>query len=141
VNVAFWAPEDGPDEASLRAAANAFIDTVDGLAFALDGVPLGSPFAHREESPPGGFTLMFGDLLAEIGYAAMDRLAVTDGYWVMLEPLSRGLHTIAWLGSSTDFGFATSVIARVRVPEPGTSALLALGMAGYAATGRRRVRR
>lgn len=97
VNGAFWAPEDGAIEAEVRAAVKGFVDTTDTLAASLDGQPLSELFRYRAQSPTGGFTLGIpaSSFLAEVGYAPGDRTpAVSDGYWLMLAPLSVGKHTL-----------------------------------------------
>ncbi len=120
INYVFWAPEDGADEAAIRDIAKANVDSVDSLFFSLDGNPLANPFSYREASPAGGFTLKFAPLLAEIGLSNMDRLAVADGYWVMLEPLSYGTHQLHF-GARQPGQFETDVTVEINaVPEPTT---------------------
>ncbi len=97
VNYVFWVPEDGPDEATVRALANAGIDETSVLECSVDGVPLGNLSAYRAESPPGGFVLHIppGSVLTDFGYDPGDRYpAVSDGYWLMLPPLPVGEHVI-----------------------------------------------
>ena len=83
-------PFDDPTEAGARAVANVFIDHVTALSCTVDGVPLGNLFAYRAESPT--FPVTVGD----IGWypAGSYDIAMTDGYWLMLAPLSVGQHTI-----------------------------------------------
>lgn len=98
-NWLFWVPEDGPDEATIRAMANAGVDDAAVLECKVDGVPLINPWAYRAESPPGGFVLHVppGSVLTDFGYDPGDRYpAVTDGYWLMLTPLPPGEHVIWW---------------------------------------------
>ena len=124
VNYVYWAPEDGPDEAAIRQRASDDVDTVVSPYFELDGNLLANPETYREASPAGGFTLSFAPLLADIGLSNMDRLAVADGYWVMLEPLSKGPHTLRF-GGIQPGQFETNVVANIQsVPEPGTLSLL-----------------
>lgn len=124
INYVFWAPEDGADEAEVRALAASNVDTVVSPYFELDGNVLANPESHREATPSGGFTLNFAPLLDEIGLSPMDRLAVADGYWVMLEPLSRGTHTLRF-GGIQPGQFETNVVANITaVPEPGTGTIL-----------------
>ena len=127
VNYVFWAPEDGVDENALRTLASDNVNSIDQLSFELDGQQLLNPFSHREASPPGGFTLRFAPLLAEIGLSPMDRLAVSDGYWVMLEPLAAGQHEIRF--SARQPGqFETDMTLQITaVPEPTTCLIFALG--------------
>jgi hypothetical protein len=139
-NVVLWAPDDGPDEAAIRAGVNAIADTFTSLFFELDGVSLADPFAHREESP--AFTLFDGQLLADLGIPPGDRFpAVSDGYWVMLSPLSPGQHTLRFGGGDgVSFAVDTTAIINVQeVPEPSSLTIFAaLGAIGWFAARRRK---
>ncbi len=124
INYVFWAPEDGADEAAIRTIAKTNVDSADSLFFSLDGNSLANPFSYREASPAGGFTLKFAPLLAEIGLSNMDRLAVADGYWVMLEPLSYGTHQLQF-GARQPGQFETDVTVEIKaVPEPTTASIV-----------------
>jgi len=75
---------------------------VETLEVSIDGVPLNDPWSYRASSPEGGFVFMIeeGSILTAYGYDAGDRYpAIVDGYWIMLPPLSVGLHTIQWSSS------------------------------------------
>ncbi len=120
----FWAPEDGADEAAIRALAASNVDAIESPYFELDGVLLADPKSYREASPPGGFTLSDSPLLRQLGLPAMDRLAVADGYWAMLEPLTAGEHTIRFGGMQPGQPDTDGVLHITAVPEPGTFALL-----------------
>ncbi len=136
VNYVFWAPEDGADEAAIRQIAKLNVDTINALTFEFDGAPLANPFNHREASPAGGFQLNFGALLGDIGLSDMTRLAVSDGYWVMLEPLSAGNHTIR-TSANQPGQFTTDLTLNITaVPEPSTFALV---VGGFAVCALRRV--
>lgn len=124
-NYVFWAPEDGADEAAIRAVAKSNVDSVNGLFFQLDGVTLANPLPHREASPAGGFTLKFAPLLNEIGLSPMDRLAVADGYWVMIEPLTAGAHQIR-VSANQPGQFTTNITLNITaVPEPSSMVIVA----------------
>jgi hypothetical protein len=59
--------------------------------------------------------------------------AITDGYWVAVEGLTPGPHTLEFGGKFPDINFALDVTDTVNVPEPGTLGLLLLGaVAAYA---------
>jgi hypothetical protein len=98
INILFWTPEDGATEDDIRDLANAAIDPTSVLEATIDGKPLQDLFDYRAESPPGGFALDFGPLLADLGYTGPDPRdpAVADGYWLLLAPLSAGGHTITF---------------------------------------------
>ncbi len=140
VNYVFWAPEDGADEAAIRAVAASNVDSVTNPYFEIDGVSLPNPLDYREASPAGGFTLFDSPLLQQIGLPAMDRLAVADGYWVMLEPLSVGTHTLRF-GGAQPGQFENNVVAHITVtpvPEPGSLLITGIGMLALVVSRRQR---
>ncbi|MBR9910448.1 MAG: hypothetical protein GYB33_08880 [Gammaproteobacteria bacterium] len=95
-NSLWWAPEDGEDAVALRVLANDQVDPVSVLEITINGVAIEDPFAYRAQSLPGGFDLDFGPLLADLGIAPEPdpRIAVADGYWILLAPLKKGVHEI-----------------------------------------------
>lgn len=101
----FWAPEDGETEEELRARVNASMDGATTLECTVDGVPLENLFDYRAETP--AFTIP-DDLLIDFGLPPGDRLAVGDGYWILLAPLSRGEHEIHFYMEITEGEFAGS---------------------------------
>jgi len=107
-----WAtqdPENEPEEL-LRELANASIDQVFFLECTVDGVPLENLWAYRAESPAFGWVSpTYGEY----------PLAVTDGYWIMLAPLSTGEHEIYFAGASE--GFALDVTYTLTVGPSGPS--------------------
>jgi len=127
-------------EASLRALA-APTNIADFQA-SLDGTSIKSQ-ATRQKSP--AFTLE-SPLLPDLGLcypaacpSTYTGLAVSDGYWLTLAPLSRGAHTIKFGATFTD-GSSLDITAYVNaVPEPGTYALMlgGLGLFGWWASRRK----
>jgi hypothetical protein len=115
VNAAWWAPEDlelaamvaeflglDPDyltdEELLRLLANFSVSGVTELSLAVDGVEMRNLLRYRAESP--AFLIEDADLLEDFGYDPLEsRLAVADGYWIMLAPLPPGEHTIHFKGA------------------------------------------
>ena len=96
-NGLFFAPEDGADVDAVRRGVNVQMDAITELELRVDGVVIADPFAYRASSPPGGFALDFGPLLADFGLSTQPDPrdpAVADGYWILLEPLSTGRHEI-----------------------------------------------
>jgi len=78
-------------EVVLRAAAAASMDSVT-LEGSIDGVPLLDLSDYRVQSPVFSVTVPEGNLVGIPSgtYTPM----VSDGYWLMLAPLSRGAHDI-----------------------------------------------
>ena len=105
----FWAPEDGKNPPALRAIAREAMDGVTTLEGTLDGVPLADVlgvtdlYALRVESP--AFVIP-DTLLIDFGLDPGRRLAVSDGFWVYLEDLNVGEHTIWFKMEITSGPFA-----------------------------------
>jgi hypothetical protein len=105
---------------TLRAAAAASMDPVT-IETSIDGVPLRHLTEHRVQSPVFSVTLPEGNIPEFLGvnapsgtYAPM----VSDGYWLMLAPLSAGAHTIQVQGIITGGvfeGFASNVTYHLTV--------------------------
>jgi hypothetical protein len=106
-------PALGQPFGGLMEQANSFINGVTGLVAELDGVPLE---IVRVQSPPGGFGVrvsehnaLFGELGPFFGpFGTVSLHAVVDGYWVLLPPLSPGIHTLTFGACSQDFGCQTN---------------------------------
>ena len=92
----------------------------------IDGVSVPDPYAHRETTPPGQ-TFEF-DVVANNPFrlpAGHSDIAITDGYWLMLPPLSPGQHTIHY-GGKIDTRYTNDVTATITVvPEPAAVGLAA----------------
>lgn len=88
----------------------------------IDGKEVNDLFAFRAQSQPGGFTLRVPDssLLTDFGFSAGDRYpAVADGYFLLLEPLKPGKHTLTVIttdsqGSQTGANYTLIVPKRSR---------------------------
>ena len=88
---------------ALRAAAAASMDPVT-IEASIDGVPVPQLRDFRVQSPVFSVTLPEGNVVAVPSgtYAPM----VSDGYWLMLAPLSAGAHTIHFKNEITGGPFA-----------------------------------
>jgi hypothetical protein len=87
----------------LRAAAAASMDPVT-IEASIDGVPVRNVRDYRVQSPVFSVTLPEGNVVDVPSgtYAPM----VSDGYWLMLAPLSAGAHIIHFKNSITGGPFA-----------------------------------
>jgi hypothetical protein len=113
----------------VRQAAKDQADLIDALHATINGVDVPDLFGHREVSPDFQFTAVAGNA---IGVPAGDSgIAVADGYFLMLTPLSLGEQLeIRFGGGLSTVGFSVDAISRITaVPEPSTSTLIAFGAA------------
>jgi hypothetical protein len=88
-------------EAELRACAKADQDTVIGKEITVDGINIGSLDSYRFQSPLFDITYPANNIA---GVAPQTVKAVSDGFWILLDPLSPGSHEIhfkAALGDPT----------------------------------------
>ncbi|MEJ7605383.1 MAG: hypothetical protein WKF37_03755 [Bryobacteraceae bacterium] len=84
--------------ADMRARLATFVGNTTELHASIDGVNIPNLFSHREVSPVFDITLGPDNI-----FAAPPRVytpSVSDGYWLMLEPLPSGNHTIRFGGTS-----------------------------------------
>ena len=116
----------------LKAGAKANIDQTTDLGATVDGVPVtqlrytegglvGNLFNHREQTnKPFSYTLPGNntDIASFFGDPRFTGVtikpAVSDGYWLMLEPLGKGWHTVTF-SSATSFGFSLNVVYHIHV--------------------------
>lgn len=115
--------------AEVRQAAKDQADLIDALHATINGVDVPDLFGHREVSPDFQFTAVAGNA---IGVPAGDSgIAVADGYWLMLTPLSLGEQLeIRFGGGLSTVGFSVDAISHITaVPEPSTFTLIAFGAA------------
>jgi hypothetical protein len=93
------APFNCTDEASCRKCVTKIVDGIDprSLSMSVDGAPaLHGVQAFRVLSPFFDFTVPSQNIL---GVPAGSGMSVSDGYWIMLKPLSPGHHTIHFTGA------------------------------------------
>jgi hypothetical protein len=100
---------NGNTEADLRACASSQMDAVTTLQASVDGVVLTDLQTFRAQSPLYQFTAIDGN---PFGIPAGTTDSVADGFWIMLHPLSPGVHTISFAGAlnlPSGGSFSTSV--------------------------------
>lgn len=99
------AEDNGSTDADLRACAAAFADTFTNVHVVVDGRALPGLNAFRFASPLYQFSPVAGNVFGI--RAAMRSPSVADGYWVMLDKLKKGTHTVSFGGAAPRFGFTT----------------------------------
>ncbi|MEN8131171.1 MAG: hypothetical protein ABFS45_13465 [Pseudomonadota bacterium] len=82
------------------------------LVVIVDGKRLDDLDQYRQQSAAYTFTLPEDDILGEDETAG---ISVSDGYWVMLKPLSPGEHTIYFYGAPLDAGWWQEVTYTITV--------------------------
>jgi hypothetical protein len=97
-------------EAELRSCATADQDKVNSLQLIIDNIPLSNVSKYRVASSLFNFTLPENNVL---GLDPQTTQAISDGYWIILEPLTKGNHTIVSTGAAIDptgvYSFASDV--------------------------------
>jgi hypothetical protein len=106
-------PFHGDNEAELRECANGHIDQTSGLVATIDGVPVGDLDAYRGDSPLFEFTLPENNVLGAPGGTTTQ--AVDAGVYLLLAPLSPGLHTIHVEATFDEFGASINTTFHVTV--------------------------
>ena len=96
---------------TLRAGAAAAVDNPDALEVTIDGVPLGNLDDYRVQSPVFSVTGPAGGLIPPGTFSPM----VSDGYWILLTPLSTGEHTIHFRGVPDGAAFVVDVTYHLTV--------------------------
>lgn len=106
-------PADCPEECetALRAIAFELTDPAENMSCTVDDVPcVYSHLSVRTQSPAFVLSGPEGGLLEDFGFEPGDRpVAITDGFWVILPPLSGGEHEIHFHSENPDFEFVLDV--------------------------------
>lgn len=87
-------------ESDLRKCAKDDQDKAPNLQATVDGVAIPDLKSYRVQSPLFNMTLPNDNVM---GYPPGTTQAVSDGYWIILEPLPPGKHQIHFSGSLVDF--------------------------------------
>jgi hypothetical protein len=85
-------------EEFLAEGAAAIIDAVTELEGVVDGHRLNDPFSYRATSPLFTFTADPSLVDLDPCVTGTPQVGISDGYWLMLNPLPPGQHTISFRG-------------------------------------------
>jgi hypothetical protein len=120
VNTIAFNPTANDTLLTLRGSAADFIDTVEYLKCTIDGIEVSNLSSFRVRSP--SFTV----IAPSRGVVPPGKLAapgkgdpiVSDGYWLLVEPLSAGEHVIRFEANNGEGGFALDVTYHLTVAGP-----------------------
>ncbi|MBV9179570.1 MAG: hypothetical protein JO327_12115 [Nitrososphaeraceae archaeon] len=93
-------------ESALRSCATGFIDHTTTLQTSVDGINLNNLKQYRIQSPLFNFIFPKDNIY---GVAPGPTQAVSDGYWILLQPLSPGKHNIHFNGAVVDFTTTSTI--------------------------------
>ena len=96
---------NGSTDAELRACASALADEFTNVHVVIDGRALSGLSAFRFASPLYLFSPVADNVFGIP--AAVNSPSVADGYWVMVDKLKKGTHTVSFGGEAPAFGFVT----------------------------------
>jgi hypothetical protein len=124
VNIICAVPEDGLTPEKISDVCSSIIDTVDpkSLSLTIDGKNVDN-LKNFRASEFFSFTGATHGLFEKTGcepalqpcYADFHPTAFSDGYWVMLTPLSLGPHTIHFQGTISFFNYTVDVTYHLKV--------------------------
>ena len=103
-------------EGELRSCAKSDQDQVNSLKLIVDGVSLSNVSKYRVASPLFNLTLPENN---NLGLDPQVTQAVSDGYWIILEPLPKGNHTITSSGAIIEptgvYSFVSDVTWKINI--------------------------
>lgn len=110
------APFYGATAADRLTCAQALMALVDtsSLKVTLDGVAINHPERYLFASPDYRFTIPATDNVLGVTNATTGS-STSDGYWLLLRPLSKGKHTLHWEAAIPSFSFTQDVTYNLRV--------------------------
>jgi hypothetical protein len=111
-------PEDCTDEVSCRAGVGANMDALTSWTCTVDGTPcVWFTQVVRAQSDARPFNIPAGSSFTAFGYApGVRQISVSDGTWVMLDPLPRGTHEVRFT-ATTSGGFSLDVTYHLTVGD------------------------
>lgn len=149
--VTYWQDTPAQTEAVMRGLASDIIGNVSSMSITVNGAPALLPAGYasltalRQSSPLHNLTVIPDNIG---GWPAGVFPAIDDGWLIAMQGLPLGNHQVKWTFNSSptgpyagQFTIAQDITFNVTsVPEPGTWAMMSLGMAavGFGALRRRR---
>ncbi|WP_207003330.1 hypothetical protein [Trinickia mobilis] len=110
------------DDATCRACAKSLADQIDptSLKASVDEMPVNDLTIFRVQSPLFHFSIPANNWFSAEGLIAPagTGIAVSDGYWLMIKPLSPGQHKIHVEGAIPSFSFSEKVNFFITVRQP-----------------------
>lgn len=107
------APWHGDTAAELTTCVEGQIDLTSGIMLEVDGKPVTNLEQYRVTSPLFEFTVPADNVLGVAGPAS--GIAVSNGYYIMLAPLSKGEHTLHFGGTFDAFGSTLNITYHITV--------------------------
>jgi hypothetical protein len=101
------AENNGSTDAELRPCAAELADEFTNVRVSIDGTALTGLDSFRFASPLFRFSPVAGNVFDPFPPAAVNSPSVADGYWVMIDKLKKGTHTVSFGGDAPAFGFTT----------------------------------
>lgn len=105
-------------ESDLRTCAKEDQDLVTRVEATVDGVPIANLQQYRLQSPLFGLNLTANN---PAGLPAWKTEAISDGWWIIMKPLSPGNHEVRFEGvlldvtSTSTTNFATDITYHLKV--------------------------
>ncbi len=118
LNAIGWTSDGGcTDELSCRTYVGALIDAVTSWTCTVDGTPcVWSAQIVRAQSDALPLNLPDGSFEEDFGFApGVREISIADGYWVMLDPLPPGPHTIHFTSAVSSIPFSLDVTYHLTV--------------------------
>lgn len=142
--VTVW-PDADETEAELRAIGNDVLGTINSISITVDGAPALLPAGYSSLSQFRQSTDLFPLHVGQDnlgGWPPGIFPAISDGYLIAMEGLSAGNHQIQWKVNASPTGrfegqwtFEQDITYNITaVPEPGTWALMGLGLLAIGAS-------
>ena len=113
LNASCPVPVYGKTVEAAAASCEATMDGATALEVTVDGESAEDPWAYRAASGP--FTITYPDPNIFSKPVGLNEQVVSDGYWVMVRPLSAGAHTIRSRGEHSKFAFVSDATYELTV--------------------------